>query len=111
MRGEPQRSELSLLCSSTFAKERAKGGGWQSDHADSWHAHERQLFGAVAGDVVVGPQLAQRRRLDLAALDGVLAARMKVAARGRIGRIRHLATQRDALRRAGLSPAQMRIGL
>src|SRR5258708_17764971 len=94
-----------------IAKERAKRGGRQSDHTYSWHAHERELFGAVAGDVVVGSQLTQRRRLDLAALDGVLAARMEVAAFRRIGRIGHLATQHDALRRAGLPPARLPVGL
>jgi len=53
----------------------------------------------VAGDVVAGEDLAHLRLLLRAALEGVGAAGVEAAARGRVDRARHVALQDDALAR------------
>src|SRR6185312_15519104 len=67
-------------------------------------AAQAERFCEVASGEVAGRYFAQRRTFDLANILGVLAARVKVAARRRIGRAGHLAGQ---LHRAA---AQARVG-
>src|SRR5207244_10010055 len=66
--------------------------------AASLHARELELGGAVTADEMGGRDLSPCRRLGPAHLDRERAARVKIAAAGGRGGVRHLALQHDAPR-------------